>query len=202
MAVRKTAVACLAFLVCLAMLVGNVSAGVLPAHADAYDSGATPFDNGTLTGTIEWAVFAPGDFPFTPTGSWAPDDAAMTYVYQLYSTGTDHVSSYTVPIYNPADNIGAFEDAPDITGVLPASSSLSVPGSAQWFFSIATGENSSAVAFSSPQLPTDIYSVVVNGGGYAIAVPVPTPGSTSIPEPGTTALLVGALTFLAFIRRK
>ena len=194
----------LAVLVCLSVVSAPVlGAGILPGHADAYSSGITPFDNGLgLAGDVEWAVFAPGDFTIDTGGTWAPGSGEMAYVYQVYSSGTDAVSKYEVPLMNPAGNIGAFE-AVGITGIIPSGMSLIAPGSAMWQFlsdGIDQEENSRALVYSSPTIPIDLYSIVVNGGTYTLAIPVPSPGSEPIPEPSVLVLLLVGLVMVALQR--
>jgi hypothetical protein len=200
-----------AVFVCLTILAVPVSAGVLNEHPDAYNDGLGPgpgglwstttsfTDGGNLSGTVDWAVFAPGDFPFDLGGGWTPTAGQVSYVYQILVDGSHDVSSYTVPLVNPADNIGAFVDAlAPITGNLPDGMTLTQPpaGSAYWNWeggnAIGQGGSSSGLAFSSPYKPEETFSVVVNGGSFAVAVPVPTPSDEVIPEPGTlTSLAVG-----------
>ena len=200
---KKVAALGLSILVCLGVMsVPVLGAGILPGHAGAYSSGNTPFSGGAgLNGQVEWAVFAPGAFPFDTGGAWTPAVGEMSYVYQLYSTGTDEISKYQVPLFNPSGNEGAFE-ATGITGILPDSVTLGVPGSVEWFFipKLGQNENSSALAFSSPTIPIDTYSIVVNGGSYTLAIPIPTPGTEPIPEPGTLVLLLGGFAFAALTR--
>jgi len=188
-----------AALAVLGALTVPAAAGILPAHPDAYDdgvvtwSGATPFVSGDLAGTIEWAVFTEEAFPFDTGGAWTPTPDELVYVYQVYSTGADYTTSVNTPTIHPAGNAGAFEDAvAGIVGIAPNEATVEVPGSAYFGFpqGIVQGENSQALVFSSPNVPMDLYSIVVNGGSFATASPIPTPSAEPIPEPTTLTLMI------------
>ncbi|HLA83324.1 MAG TPA: PEP-CTERM sorting domain-containing protein [Thermoguttaceae bacterium] len=196
--------------------------GVLPNHPDAYNDGnglradgawasVTSFSNGALNGQVEWAVFEAEDFPFdTGEGGWTPAAGQLVYVYQVFSTGTAVVSGYSVPVLNEASNDGSFEDdLGGIDGIAPVSHSLSVGNMAQWNFDdpnkIGQGEHSIGLTYCSPNTPTNIWSAVVDSGMMSIAIPVPTPSSEAIPEPGTLALLavgLGSMLFTGTVRRR
>ena len=182
------------FTVCLVFsLIGPASAGLLDTGSPL-TSGTTAFDNGNnLSGTVDWAVFGPGDFPFA---GYTPTAGELTYAYQVHSTGSDTISSYQVPVGNPADSIGSFSDPSNgVTGSAVSFDSLAVPGYATWQFSsgILTGASSEGLVYSSPNTPEEIFSILVDGGTYAIAVPVPTPSAEPIPEPGAILLLISGL---------
>ena len=81
----------------------SASAGVLSGHTAAYNDGLGPsagawtattaFDNGVgLSGTVDWAVFGPGDFPYA---GYAPPAGELVYAFQIFSTGTDAIHSLT-----------------------------------------------------------------------------------------------------------
>ena len=185
-------------------LAGSASAGLLDTGSPMI-SGTTSFSNDDLNGTVDWAVFGPGDFPFS---GYTPTPGELSYVYQVHSTGADVVSSYSVPLLNPADNIESFSDPGNgVTGIVPSAQEMTVPGAARWLFQdpgIGTGQRSEALVFSSPNIPLDVPSSVVDGGAYAVAIPVPSPSGTPIPEPATVWLLVSVLgvMLLARLRRK
>ncbi|MBN1588870.1 MAG: PEP-CTERM sorting domain-containing protein [Pirellulales bacterium] len=197
----KKATLYLAVLACLTILAVPASAGILDGNPDAIIAGSTAFANNDLNGYLDWAVFKAEDLPITPVG-WTPTAGELVYAYQVFELGTDYVSSASVPVHNESTNIGDFpyaagEVAPDtayFTGI---------PGEAYWTFhdpSIAQGESSTILAFSSPNLPINGFSILVDGGTYAIGIPVPTPGAVSIPEPGTCTLLLAGLALLGFTR--
>lgn len=163
-------------------------------------SGSTPFVgtiNPDLKGHIDWAVFGPnvGDFPFS---GYTPSLGELTYAYQVFGEGLDHISTYYVPFSQPANNFASFSDAANgVTGTVPTyTDSLS----AYWEFTgsagIGQGANSEGLVYSSSNIPTTWYSIVVNGGTVALAEPVPAPSSIPIPEPATIWLLLSALGLL------
>ena len=181
------------------LLSGAASAGSLNGHPDAWSgwTGSTAFDNGTgLSGYVDWAVFGPGDFPYS---GYSPTAGELTYAYQVFSTGPDAISSFSAAINNPADNVGAFLD---LAGNAALAMDLIVPGSAEWTFAkISTGGNSEGLAFSSPKVPEWLFGIIVDGGTYATVFPLPTPSSVDIPEPGAMALVaVGGV--LMLLRRR
>jgi len=194
-------------LVC-AMPASLASAGPLLSAPNIFNNGAGPgpggawvgstaFVTGTLQGYVDWAVFGPAQFPYPGTG-YSPTSGELTYVYQVYETGTAPLSSFSMALTDLADNIGAFSG---ITGDVPSSMSLTpLPSSsATWRFAgIAQGGNSEGLAFSSIRVPQNLLGTVVDTGQSTTVIPLPSPSPTSIPEPATVgmALLVG-LTLLA-----
>lgn len=164
----------------------SAQAGALNGHAQAFAgwTGTTPFDNGAgLSGTIDWTVFAPGNFPYA---GYSPTAGEAIYAFQIYSTGTASIHSLTLnEATGTGNNIGSFGD---LAGEAPTSSSIGAQ--AQWNFAgLDAGENSTGLAFSSIKSPTNLFGVVVNGGGFAVALPLPVPGANDIPEPASLALL-------------
>ncbi len=183
----------------------SASAGVLNGHASAFNDGngpsagawtaTTAFDNGVgLSGTVEWSVFGPGAFPFA---GYTPTAGELAYAFQVFSTGTSAIHSLTLNDPNGgADNIGTFAD---LAGEAPTSVALGTQ--AEWnFLGLDAGENSIGLAFSSIKTPASLFGVVVNGGSFAVAIPLPVPGSVDIPEPASVALM--GLGGLMMLRRR
>ncbi len=203
---RSTRTAGLALgLTCGLMAAGSAQAGMLNGHASAFNDGngpsagawtaTTAFDNGVgLSGTVDWTVFGPGAFPYA---GYAPTAGELTYAFQIYSSGTASIHSLTLNDPNgAADNIGSFAD---LAGQAPTSVALGTQ--AEWNFTgVNPGTNSIGLAFSSIKTPDSLFGVVVNGGSFAVAIPLPVPGSNDIPEPASLALLAAGS--LMMLRRK
>jgi hypothetical protein len=182
---------------------------VLPASADllttgiAYNDGITVW-RGTsnlpvvpdpvLGAYVEWAVYAPGAFPFA---GYTPTPGEFTYAYQLFSTRPAAISNFTVGLDNLADNIGTFVDGGNgVTGIQP----LDPPhlygplpgGSASWDFDGITQDgHSCGLVFSSPYAPLENLAVIVNHGEFRTGL-APSP-SNGVPEPATLWLLGSGL---------
>jgi len=194
------------------ILFGVIGFIAAPAFAGLHDygtpydswSGTTPFSSigqyGTLIGHIDWVVFGPDGFPFD---GYSPSSNELTYVYQVYSEGTEHISTYYIPTDQPADNFSSFSDLPrGVTGQVPT---YIDPGMPWWEFAgINTGGNSEGLVYSSTDVPQVWYSIILNGGMVAIAQPIPAPSAVSIPEPATLWLLIIALGLLGMrqLRRR
>ena len=180
----------------------TASAGALDGHAAAFNdgsktwTGSTPFDNGTgVAGYVDWSVFGPGVFPYS---GYSPTAGEMTYAFQVFNTGTDTISSFSVSLANAADNIGSFND---LSGDAVATNTLFPLVKAEWTFSgMVTGNNSEGLAFSTPKVPQDLFGLVIDGGTFSVVIPLPSPSGDDIPEPVTMSLLgVGGL---ALLRRR
>ncbi len=183
------------FLIGAVSVGSSASAGVLNGHASAFNDGngpgvggawtsTTAFTNGSdLSGTVDWAVFAPGAFSFA---GYSPTAGEMTYAFQIFSTGADAISSLSInDTSGTANNIGSFSD---LAGEVPTSAALGIQ--AVWNFAgLNAGENSNGLAFSSIRLPVELFGLVVNGGSFAAAIPLPVPGPVDFPEPASLALL-------------
>ena len=144
-----------------------------------------------LSGTIDWAVWAPGTFPAGFSG-YTPTPGEFVYTYQVNVDGPDPLSQSIVLPFNQADNIGSFSgDAGfgSVTGDFPFSSVIIPFDSAQWTFvpGVDGGESTSGLAFSSLYTPVMSAGVEIDGGTFALTM-VPAPNGPLIPEPGTMAL--------------
>lgn len=183
--------------VVVGLLAASASAGILGTGLSYNDGmpweGSTSYSSGgTLTGSVEWAVFAPGRFPFS---GYTPTPGEFTYVYQVLNSGTAAVSSFGVGIENVADMVGTFVDeGHGVTGNSPSAMDVYLGDSVFWSFvgdghSIAKDCTSCGLVVSSPTAPLDYYGGILNHGEFALVVPVPSPGPNSIPEPATLWLL-------------
>lgn len=196
-------------------------AGILNGHPDAYNDGtgpwvgppnppnlgawtgstsfSNPFD---LTGYVDWAVFGPGDFPAAFAGlGYTPTSGELTYLYQVFSTGTEAVSELDVALNGPADNIGSFALNPgDVSPTAQQFIPAGVPGgTAAWEFNtgVDTGENSYILIFSSPNVPENYLGLTIDSGSSALVVPLPTPSGNPLPEPASVVLVACGLACLA-----
>ncbi len=206
------------------LIVAPVQAGVLNNHALAFNNGAGPaggawtgsdvFNNGlpfpnNLIGNIDFSVFEVADFDTAFPGSGYVPGAGdgLVYAYQLENQGNFFVSAQIVGISNIANAIDNFPSgAVAPVEVAPGVSIFDTGGNAVWLFSaqnIQTGENSTILVYSSPNVPelgTGL-GITVDGGTVGITT-VPTPSSTAIPEPGTVALLgIGMIGLMTRRRR-
>jgi hypothetical protein len=203
----KKATVVLVLFAAISVLAGPAFAGLLDT-GQAYTEGTrtwqgnTLFDNGEgLTGSVDWAVFGPGVFPF---GGYSPTDS-YTYVYQIHATGVA-VSQFSVALEGRANGLGWFSDeAHGVTGDLPTEDSWIYDppeGSANWFFGgILGGSSSRGLVFSSPSPPMDYYSLAVDHGTVANYIDVASPIPVPIPEPATIWLLACALGTTLAVRR-
>jgi PEP-CTERM motif len=203
------------------LLIFSISPSCLPALAGplAMDTTAMAGFHGTthfqgfdlsnnptgLTGTVDYAVWAPGTFPGAFAGFSASD---YVYAYQVHETGTALLSSFSVALSAPADrlNIGNFTgnngfglvsgDASD-----PNSTFIVPLDSADWFFDgVVQGGTTDGLAFSSPNAPFSYYgyygaTVMDDSNAVAFVIPLPTPIFDEIPEPGT--FMLAALGFIS-----
>jgi len=191
------------FLAILALLLSTqvFAAGPLFNHPNAGGpppvyTGSTPFAQGTLSGYVDYAVFNPGQFPYS---GYTPTAGELTYAYQITVTGSAPLSSFEVLLSNPADHIGHFND---IGTVAPNSEVLLPNTSAKWTFAgIPGGASSMGLAFSSPTVPELAFGSVVDTGQSAYVIPLPTPSSLFVPEPASLGLVAFGSLLLALRRR-
>ncbi|MFA6134119.1 MAG: PEP-CTERM sorting domain-containing protein [Phycisphaerae bacterium] len=194
-------------LLAVVLLSSVVFAGPLATDSNAYNDGVNPQWHGStafsntesgLEGYVDWAVYAPGEFSYS---GYTPTAGEAVYAFQIFNTGTQHISSFTLGLENIADNAGSVSG---LSGLTPASIYLDLTpgeGGVTWEFEgINPSENSEGLAFCSANTPMDFIGVTVNGGSVALVIPVPTPSSDAIPEPLTLGLL--ATGGLALLRRR
>lgn len=185
----KFAVSCLAAALIVSTIVPTASAGLLNGIGSAYNNGSgpaggawtgsTPFSTGTLVGYVDWAVFGPGQFPYS---GYTPTPGELTYAFQVFETGSAPLSSFSLALTDIADNIGVFND---LAGSAPNTMTLTSMSSANWHFAgIPQNGNSEGLVFSSSRIPQNLAGTVVDTGQTTNVVPLPSPSSTPIPEPG------------------
>jgi uncharacterized protein (TIGR03382 family) len=190
-------------------------AGYLDADTSAYAGwhGTSTFDNGLsapddLKGYIEWAVYAPGNWPSTFTYNIALDTSQLLYTYQIFSEGNDPVTLKLTPINGPGQDAGYFTGSfasASVDGEIPTSAFVGSFAFAAWTFDGLVGpETSKGLMFTSPNVPEFSSSLVQDGGGSTIAQDVPAPSPVPIPEPGTATLALGGLCglVLVWLRRR
>jgi hypothetical protein len=158
-----------------------------------YDYPDTDFPS-DLTGSVDWAVFAPGDWPsdvgeFT---DYTPTPGSFTYAYQINITGAAPLTQNITVVVNYADNLGTFTgDAGSgtVNGLTPFTAVLVPFDSVYWTWDpgIGAGESSIGLVFSSPHQPDFSFSLQIDDGSVGDAM-VPAPLGPIIPEPGTLAL--------------
>jgi len=189
-----------AFLAAVVLLFAvSAQAGSLSGNPGAYLgwTGTVAFDNGIgINGTMDYCVFDLGQFS---DSGYTQGVGQYVYAYQLFSTGSDTLSSFAMMVQNAANTPGTMADLP---GVGALSAIISAGAEVEWVFDapgVGAGQNSVGLVFSSPNVPEWLLGTVVDGGGFAYAYPLPAP-SEFIPEPATMVLLgTGAM---ALLRRR
>jgi hypothetical protein len=159
-----------------------------------------------LSGTIDYAVWAPGTFPGAFAGFSASD---YVYTYQAHETGPAFLSSFSVALNGPTDtlNIGDFtgNNGPGLVAGQASNSAFIIDlDSANWSFDgIAPGGSSDGLAFSSPNGPIMSTGSTIDDGSVAFVIPVPGPVA-NVPEPGALTLAsCGVVVFvLQWLRRR
>jgi len=172
-----------------AVLVGSgvAQAGLLSANSGAAIpafTGTQFFDDNfsgfTVSANVDYAVFAPGTFPFAdPSGG-----TDYVYAYQIENLDTD-IGQFTVGL-DGDETLGTIGSIADGGSANP-NSSLYVgagPTSAAWDFSgFASGQTSDVLFFTSAQAPELDSSTV--SAQWANSHDLPSP----VPEPATLSLL-------------
>ncbi len=199
-------------------------AGPLNGEANAYFDGfntwssTTPYQGyndypfntspSNMFGTIDWVVFAPGDFTPGYLG-YTPTLGEFVYAYQvLQDAGASApLSGLSVVLEAAADNIGTFTGN-GVAGV-GTSADYFIGGafpSANWdiFAGVGPGTTSVGLVFSSPYGPKLLSGSVIDDGSVGDVIPLPSPDPQYIPEPGTMTLaMCGLVAFgLQLLRRR
>jgi hypothetical protein len=153
-------------------------------------NGTSPFTSGgTLTGTVDWAVYGPGNAPAGFAG-YALTPGEFLYTYQIYVYG-DVVSSLAIHVENSAHDPGTFT-ATDVSGDAPYLVSLpGTPGDVTWSFSgiLAPNGTSTGLAFTSPNTPT-FADALVSDEGQSALLAVPSNSAPAIPEPSSLLIWI------------
>ena len=193
---KQLAILCLVSVAMMGLWTAPATAGWIDS-VNGYDDGTTlwegtsPYSSGSLTGYIEWAVFGPGEFPFS---GYTPAPGQFTYVYQIVNTGDAAVSYWGVGLDYEASLIDWFASSdPLVDGVAP--SSCQITGySGEWnFTSLGGGTTSTGLVFSSPNKPTFYYGLIIDSGESCFIDDISSAGPEAIPEPTTIWLVASGL---------
>jgi hypothetical protein len=158
----------------------------LPGLGTPLQSGSASYVSGPNSATVDYAVFAPGDFQGTdPSGG-----TQYIYAYQYFvNVGSANLFQGTVAVDDPAANSGSY--LPTTSGVDPFLLVLDPVGTKSFVSifntTVPAGDNSVVVLFASPNPPTLGTTSVTFIGSPAVVsdtlIPTPTP------EPATLALV-------------
>jgi hypothetical protein len=188
-------------------------AGLLATHPLAFNNGSgpalgawrgtTPFVNGALTGTVDWAVFTAANFAsITGVAGYVPPANHLVYTQQVFTTGVQiGASQLDVALSGfPVGTSGSFT-ATGITGLATATTSVTPLLASFTLAGETTAANPSrGLAYSSPRIPqlTGVAKVIDGGtaafGTLLIGVP------SAVPEP-STCLIAGLASCLMFVHR-
>ncbi|MGA2797284.1 MAG: hypothetical protein ABSE63_06895 [Thermoguttaceae bacterium] len=164
--------------------------------------------DGTLAGSLDWAVFTGVNFSSLFTG-YTPTGGELVYAYQLTNTGTVNISLAELTLLSsaPADNVGDFTGN-GVSGQLPKLMQIT-SGDVIWDFgnpdNIVPPNSSAGLAVSSIRKPRNDFYVILNGGASATVSGIGGPGTSAIPEPSVLTLLAIAIATMGFVivhRRK
>ena len=187
----------------VALTLGLITCGapgaMLDGDAAAEISGTVSFSQPLWDADVEYAVYAPGNYP----GTHADKAASHIYAYQVFNASASSVmlSSLSVGVDPGSGAASATDDTfyGAAAGVAPLLSRLvgSPATSAQWTIAPAPGAHTTVLLFSSPNHYTFAPATVVDGGqGDTHDLPTP------VPEPATLSLLAVAGALLGFRRRR
>ena len=194
----------------VAFAASSAFAGPLNGEPNAYFDGVNTWTSSTtyqgyndyplntdpsdMFGTIDWVVFAPGDFTPGYLG-YVPAPNEFVYAYQVLQD-----PEAGAPAFEPfgraeavANNIGTFTGN-GVFGV-PASASYFVGGpfpSANWDFNpiVNAGQTSVGPGVFSPLGPLLLSGSVLDDGSVGDVIPLPSPDPEYVPEPGTMTLAI------------
>jgi hypothetical protein len=170
--------------------------------------------NVPLTATIDYAVYAPGDYVNSPAlqGNPIPSSpidpsggAHYVYAYQIHTTSVQGVKDLTVGLTAGAvalgsTDIGTYSFDPEF-GVVPTSTFITIPAvrvsNAKWTKTtlILQNDHSNILFFTSAFGPQWFQSSLGGGGSFTAQESLPSP----IPEPASL-VLVGTAGLLLLAR--
>jgi hypothetical protein len=179
-----------------------VSAGLLSGDPNAEQSGGISFSKNTLSGILEYAVYAPGNFNTSFDGADPSGGNDYVYAYQIIGgASTESIKELTVGLNG--------NESPASPGyvISPSNVSPNMPGglnpcqlvgggappkytSCAWDFvvtKVKSGQSSKVLFFTSPYGP-EMDSASIHGSLNASTMSVPSP----VPEPGTLLLSLTA----------
>jgi hypothetical protein len=190
-------------LVVIGLIAGTAPAGLLGTGL-SYNDGSQIWEGtrsfskavtgGTLSGSLDYAVFAPEEFNslFTGYGTTAGE---LVYAYQIHNTGSVNITLSKLLLLSgaPADAAGIFQGN-GVSGQDPFESYITPGINVTWDFTnghnIVSPGDSVGLAFCSIRKPMgrDV-DVIVDGGGSVNVTSVAGPGLVNVPEPAGLALL-------------
>jgi len=189
------------------LLSSSAAAGPLASDTNTYGGiwhSSTPFQGyfdypgntnpSTLSGHIDWAVYAPGQFP-GGFSDYSPDPDEFVYAYQAFiDEGSAPLSFVGVTIQTVANNIGTFTGNGGfglVTGDDSLFSQFLFDGpnitDANWSFD-EIQDMTRGLVFTSPNGPMLLDGRVIDGGSTGDVVPLPTPNPEWVPEPSSLTL--------------
>jgi hypothetical protein len=205
----------------LVLLASSASGGALYGDGAALSYGSTPFgptkiaagDIGTMTATVEWAIYAPAAFGASvalglPVAADPSAGTEYVYAYEIFnaSSGSSTLSSFSVGLYpdviTSVSNKGWLVNTGGMTPVkvefIPVAGPIDDATNVKWSFTsapfLAAGTHSHYLLFTSPYGPgTKMSSLAGFTATRNVALPTPV-----VPEPSTVLLgLIGGLSLLA-----
>ena len=191
---------------CVCFCISNASAGPLLGTGFSTTEGTSGFSDNGVIGTVDYAVFLPGNFESAfPAASadYTPTLGELVYAYQVISdaSSTEPFTSLTQFFFEPHNNVGSFNE----NGLTGSTASDTFPFfGVEWDFapSIPVAGTSEGMVFSSSRLPTTatVDGSVDNGGVSANVQFLSVPGTVDIPEPSSA--LLGAFGFVLLLMFK